>query len=196
LSKSLSRDLKTFSTPNPSYPRTFSKLVCVLDGLAKFLELLNNYFKVEIGIKLLDHFASLGDEQTLIKAAQAPLEDNPDILRMARLVNIFRLLPPSASQFLVKLVGHVVEAEARLHQTAPGPFTEVLAKYLDQEPTICLDIPKCHLLRSRSSSSRGSIEPYRRYNPPLFRRSGLYRVGHAWSLHCTRTRSTGRHLAQ
>jgi transformation/transcription domain-associated protein len=103
-----------------------------LDGLAKFLELLNNYFKVEIGIKLLDHFASLGDEQTLIKAAQAPLEDNPDILRMARLVNIFRLLPPSASQFLVKLVGHVVEAEARLHQTAPGPFTEVLAKYLDR----------------------------------------------------------------
>jgi len=103
-----------------------------LDGLAKFLELLNNYFKVEIGIKLLDHFASLGDEQTLIRAAQAPLEDNPDILRMARLVNIFRLLPTSASQFLVKLVGHVVEAEARLHQTAPGPFTEVLARYLDR----------------------------------------------------------------
>lgn len=103
-----------------------------LDGLAKFLELLNNYFKVEIGIKLLDHFASLGDEQTLIRAAQAPLDDNPDILRMARLVNIFRLLPSSASQFLVKLVGHVVEAEARLHQTAPGPFTEVLAKYLDR----------------------------------------------------------------
>jgi len=103
-----------------------------LDGLAKFLELLNNYFKVEIGIKLLDHFASLGDEQTLARAAQAPLEDNPDILRMARLVNIFRLLPSSASQFLVKLVGHVVEAEARLHQTAPGPFTEVLAKYLDR----------------------------------------------------------------
>jgi transformation/transcription domain-associated protein len=103
-----------------------------LDGLAKFLELLNNYFKVEIGIKLLDHFASLGDEQTLIRAAQAPLEDNPDILRMARLVNIFRLLPTSASQFLVKLVGHVVEAEARLHQTAPGPFTEVVARYLDR----------------------------------------------------------------
>jgi transformation/transcription domain-associated protein len=103
-----------------------------LDGLAKFLELLNNYFKVEIGIKLLDHFASLGDEQTLIRAAQAPLQDNPDILRMARLVNIFRLLPTSASQFLVKLVGHVVEAEARLHQTAPGPFTEVLARYLDR----------------------------------------------------------------
>lgn len=103
-----------------------------LDGLAKFLELLNNYFKVEIGIKLLDHFASLGDEQTLERAAQSPLEDNPDITRMARLVNIFRLLPPTASTFLVKLVGHVVEAEARLHQTAPGPFSEVLALYLDR----------------------------------------------------------------
>ena len=103
-----------------------------LDGLAKFLELLNNYFKVEIGIKLLDHFASLGDEQTLERAAQSPLEDNPDITRMARLVNIFRLLPPTASTFLVKLVGHVVDAEARLHQTAPGPFSEVLALYLDR----------------------------------------------------------------
>jgi transformation/transcription domain-associated protein len=103
-----------------------------LDGLAKFLELLNNYFKVEIGIKLLDHFQSLSDEQTLNRAAQGPLEDNPDITRMSRLVNIFRLLPSSAVQFLVRLVGLVVDAEARLHQTAPGPFTEVLGKYLDR----------------------------------------------------------------
>lgn len=105
-----------------------------LDGLAKFLQLLNNYFKVEIGIKLLDHFATLGDPQTLERAAQSPLEDNPDITRMTRLVNIFRLLPSTASQFLTQLVDHVVTAETRLRQTGAGPFTEVLAQYLDRYP--------------------------------------------------------------
>jgi len=40
-----------------------------LDGLARFLELLTNYFKVEIGVKLLDHFETLGDSQMLAKAA-------------------------------------------------------------------------------------------------------------------------------
>lgn len=103
-----------------------------LDGLARFLELLNNYFKVEIGIKLIDHFEVLGDSQMLAKAALSPLSDNPDITRMAKLVNIFRLLPSSASQFLTSLVSHVVDVEGQLHQTVPGPFTENLAKYLNK----------------------------------------------------------------
>ena len=103
-----------------------------LDGLARFLELLTNYFKVEIGVKLLDHFQTLGDQQMLMKAAYSPLEDNPDISRMVRLVNIFRLLPATAVQYLKNLTGLVVDVEASLHQSAPGPFTENLAKYLDR----------------------------------------------------------------
>lgn len=42
-----------------------------LDGLARLLELLTNYFKVEIGTKLLEHFKSLLDEKDL-KAAPSP----------------------------------------------------------------------------------------------------------------------------
>ncbi|WRT70688.1 uncharacterized protein IL334_007686 [Kwoniella shivajii] len=103
-----------------------------LDGLARFLELLTNYFKVEIGIKLLDHFKTLGEQQMLMKAAFSPLDDNPDISRMARLVNIFRLLPPNAIQYLNDLVSNVVEVESILHQSVPGPFTENLGKYLDR----------------------------------------------------------------
>lgn len=103
-----------------------------LDGLARFLELLTNYFKVEIGVKLLDHFETLGDSQMLAKAALTPLEDNPDISRMTRLVNIFRLLPASALQYLKSLTSHVVDVEDQLHQSAPGPFTENLARYLDK----------------------------------------------------------------
>ncbi|WWD20697.1 hypothetical protein CI109_105173 [Kwoniella shandongensis] len=103
-----------------------------LDGLARFLELLTNYFKVEIGVKLLDHFKTLGDHQMLMKAALSPLEDNPDISRMARLVNIFRLLPANAIQYLNDLVSNVVEVESLLHQSEPGPFTENLGRYLNR----------------------------------------------------------------
>ena len=106
-----------------------------LDGLARFLELLTNYFKVEIGVKLLDHFETLGDHQMLSKAAFSPLEDNPDIARMTRLVNIFRLLPATAVQYLNNLTTRVVEVEALLHQSAPGPFTDNFAKYLDRYHT-------------------------------------------------------------
>ncbi|WWC98567.1 hypothetical protein V866_005459 [Kwoniella sp. B9012] len=103
-----------------------------LDGLARFLELLTNYFKVEIGIKLLDHFKTLGEQQMLMKAAFSPLDDNPDISRMSRLVNIFRLLPANAIQYLNDLVANVVEVESALHQSVPGPFTENLGKYLNR----------------------------------------------------------------
>ncbi|WVR08546.1 hypothetical protein IAU60_005601 [Kwoniella sp. DSM 27419] len=103
-----------------------------LDGLARFLELLTNYFKVEIGIKLLDHFKTLGDQQMLMKAAFSPLDDNPDISRMARLVNIFRLLPNNAIQYLPDLVSNVVEVESVLHQSVPGPFTANLGRYLNR----------------------------------------------------------------
>lgn len=106
-----------------------------LEGLARFLELLTNYFKVEIGVKLLDHFETLADVQMLAKAAAGPLEDNPDISRMTRLVNIFRLLPPAAVQYLKQLTDQVVSVEAKLHQSAPGPFTENIAKYLDRYHT-------------------------------------------------------------
>lgn len=103
-----------------------------LEGLARFLELLTNYFKVEIGVKLLDHFDTLADANMLQKAASGPLDDNPDISRMTRLVNIFRLLPATAVQYLKQLTTQVVEVESQLHQSAPGPFTENIAKYLDR----------------------------------------------------------------
>jgi transformation/transcription domain-associated protein len=105
-----------------------------LEGLARFLELLTNYFKVEIGVKLLDHFKSLADPVMLTNAAARPYEDNQDIARMVRLVNIFRLLPPTANTFLHELTEQVSEAEAKLLQSRPGPFSENLALYFDKYP--------------------------------------------------------------
>lgn len=107
-----------------------------LEGLARFLELLTNYFKVEIGHKLLEHFRTLSEEPNMLQsAAFSPLEDNQDIARMVRLINVFRLLPPTANMFLKTLTNLVVEAETNLRQSSPGPFTENLAKYLDRYKT-------------------------------------------------------------
>ncbi|EIW69900.1 hypothetical protein TREMEDRAFT_71446 [Tremella mesenterica DSM 1558] len=103
-----------------------------LEGLGRFLELLTNYFKVEIGVKLLDHLSTLGDHQMLAEAARDPLDDNTDIARMTRLVNIFRLLPSTGVQFLKSLTSIVVDVEAQLHQSSPGPFTVSLGRYLDR----------------------------------------------------------------
>jgi transformation/transcription domain-associated protein len=99
------------------------------------LELLTNYFKVEIGSKLLDHFNSLADPSMLANASSRPYEDNTDIARMVRLVNIFRLLPPTANTFLRDLTKNVSQAEAKLLQSRPGPFTENLALYFDKYPS-------------------------------------------------------------
>lgn len=105
-----------------------------LEGLARFLELLTNYFKVEIGVKLLDHFRSLADPNMLANAAVKPYEDNQDIARMVRLVNVFRLLPSAANTFLKDLTMLVADAESKLHQSQPGPFTVNLALYFNKYP--------------------------------------------------------------
>jgi len=109
--------------------------VAGLEGLARFLELLTNYFKVEIGHKLLDHFKTLSREGLQAgNSALVPYEDNQDILRMARLLNVIRLLPITANRYLPLVIPLVVEAETQLHQSVPGPFTENLARFLDRYP--------------------------------------------------------------
>lgn len=106
-----------------------------LEGLSRFLELLTNYFKVEIGQKLLDHFRTLADPAMLTQAAERPYEDNSDIARMVRLVNVFRLLPPTANTFLKDLTMLVVDTESKLYQSRPGPFTTNLALYFERYST-------------------------------------------------------------
>lgn len=109
--------------------------VAGLEGLARLLKLLTNYFKVEIGRKLLDHFRTIADPQTLRASARLPLSDNENITKLNRLVNIFHLLPSSADSFLTDLVDAVVQAETELQSTSKSPFSEPLGKFLDRYPT-------------------------------------------------------------
>lgn len=110
-----------------------------LEGLARLLELLNNYFKVEIGHKLLDHFRIVADPQMLSQSSRLPLAENEGIMKLVRLTNIFHLLPSAANIFLENLVGVIVQVEAQMHFSGPSPFSEPLAKYLDRYPIEAMD---------------------------------------------------------
>lgn len=110
-----------------------------LEGLARLLELLTHYFKVEIGHKLLDHFRTVADPQMLQASSRLPLVDNEGITKLVRLANIFHLLPSAANIFLDDLVHAIVQTEARMHFSSQSPFSEPLAKFLDRYPAEAVD---------------------------------------------------------
>jgi transformation/transcription domain-associated protein len=128
-----------------------------LEGLARLLELLNNYFKVEIGHKLLDHFRIVADPQMLQQSSRVSLLENEGITKLNRLVNIFHLLPPTANMFLENLVNAVVQTEAQMHFSGKSPFSEPLARYLDRYPTDAIDFFMRHLQFPRHIRTLRSI---------------------------------------
>ncbi|KAH8105847.1 hypothetical protein BXZ70DRAFT_396929 [Cristinia sonorae] len=119
--------------------------VAGLEGLARLLELLTNYFKVEIGHKLLDHFRIVADPQMLQASSKSPISENDGITKLVRLANIFHLLPSAANIFLENLVNAIVQTEAQLHFSSRSPFSEPLAKYLNRYPTEAIDFFFKHL---------------------------------------------------
>ncbi|KAH8118563.1 FAT-domain-containing protein [Phellopilus nigrolimitatus] len=110
-----------------------------LDGLSRLLRLLANYFKVEIGVKLLDHFRAIAEPQMLLASARVPLSENDAINKLVRLVNIFHLLPQTAVVYMKELVPIVVQTEAHLHSSTQSPFSEPLGKYLDRNTIDAVD---------------------------------------------------------
>lgn len=103
-----------------------------LDGLARLLELLTHYFKVEIGVKLLEHYNSIAEPSMLHEAAFSPISTNEEIAKLVKLINIFHLLPAAANMYLENLSNLVVETESHLHAAAPTPFTDVYGQYVDR----------------------------------------------------------------
>ncbi|KAJ7781199.1 hypothetical protein B0H16DRAFT_1671541 [Mycena metata] len=120
-----------------------------LEGLARLLELLTNYFKVEIGHKLLDHFR---------------IGENEGITKLVRLANIFHLLPSAANIFLENLVNLIVQTESQMHFSGRTPFSEPLARYLNRYPGEGIDFFLRHLalpshLRTLRSILQAKLAP-------------------------------------
>ncbi|KAF9891502.1 hypothetical protein FE257_003969 [Aspergillus nanangensis] len=108
--------------------------VAGLDGLARLLTLLTNYFKVEIGARLLEHMKVIADDATLQKVSFSLVEQNPQMKIVAAIFNIFHLLPPAATSFMEHLVNRVLDLEEKLRRTSNSPFRKPLVKYLNRYP--------------------------------------------------------------
>ena len=108
--------------------------VAGLEGLARLLTLLTNYFKVEIGSRLLEHMKVIADEQVLQKVSFGLVEQNLQMKIVAAILNIFHLLPPAATTFMQDLVDNVLHLEEKLRRTTYSPFRKPLVKYLNRYP--------------------------------------------------------------
>ncbi|CAO3646140.1 unnamed protein product [Cunninghamella echinulata] len=108
--------------------------VAGLEGLARLLELLTNYFKVEIGKKLLDHLKQWAEPKVLQEAAGKSLNENHEVKIIVAILNIFHLLPSTAHIFLDELITVVLDMEYHLRRSVSSPFRPNLIKYLNRYP--------------------------------------------------------------
>ncbi|KAG8628559.1 hypothetical protein KVT40_004432 [Elsinoe batatas] len=102
-----------------------------LEGLRTLLQLLTNYFKVEIGQRLLDHMLQIADATSLQKISFSMIELHPKIKIVIAIFSVFHLLPSAAVQFLPTLVERVISLEKSLRRTCTSPFRDPLIKYLN-----------------------------------------------------------------
>ena len=105
-----------------------------LDGLARLLTLLTNYFKVEIGARLLEHMKVIADDSTLQRLSFGLIEQNAQMKIVAAIFNIFHLLPPAATTFMEELVNTALNLEEKLRRTAYSPLRKPLVRYLNRYP--------------------------------------------------------------
>ncbi|ORX90024.1 hypothetical protein K493DRAFT_381622 [Basidiobolus meristosporus CBS 931.73] len=113
--------------------------VAALEGLARLLELLTNYFKVEIGKKLLDHLRSWAEPGMLQEAASKPLSENHDIKIIVAILDVFYLLPATANIFLNDLITVTLESEVHLRRSISSPFRKPLIKFLNRYAAEAID---------------------------------------------------------
>lgn len=108
--------------------------VAGLEGLARLLELLTFYFKVEIGKKLLDHLKAWAEPSQLHVNSTKNLDTQLNIKIIASILNVFHLLPPTAYVFMNDLMQTLFYLESHLRRQHSSPFRLPIAKFLDRYP--------------------------------------------------------------
>ncbi|PGH01393.1 hypothetical protein AJ79_07934 [Helicocarpus griseus UAMH5409] len=131
--------------------------VAGLDGLARLLTLLTNYFKVEIGSRLLDHMKIIADDSILQRVSFSLIEQSPSMKIVAAIFNIFHLLPSAATTFMEQLVNKVLALEERLRRTSNSPFRKPLVKYLNRYAKETWDFFRARLNDERYGRFFGQI---------------------------------------
>lgn len=106
--------------------------VAGLEGLGRLLQLLTNYFKVEIVRKLLDHLRLWAEPMKMEECSSRALAGIDDINIIASILSIFCRLPAAAVVFIDEIVVTVIELEAMIHRSCYSPFRKPLALYLSR----------------------------------------------------------------
>lgn len=115
----------------------------LLQGLARLLELLSNWFNVTLGGKLLEHLKKWLEPEKLAQCQKAwkPGEE-PKIA--AAIIELFHLLPVAAGKFLDELVTLTIDLEAALppgqfYSEINSPYRLPLTKFLNRYPAAAVD---------------------------------------------------------
>ncbi|KAK3127876.1 hypothetical protein QOZ80_7AG0579590 [Eleusine coracana subsp. coracana] len=122
---------------------TKSLTMPLLQGLARLLELLSNWFNVTLGAKLLDHLKKWLEPEKLAQTQRSwKAGDEPKIA--AAMIELFHLLPPAASKFLDDLVTLVIDLERALpedqfYSEINSPYRAPLAKFLNRYAVEAVD---------------------------------------------------------
>ncbi|XP_048601036.1 transformation/transcription domain-associated protein [Brassica napus] len=115
----------------------------LLQGLARLLELLSNWFNVTLGGKLLEHLRKWLEPEKLAQSQKSwKTGEEPKIA--AAIIELFHLLPPAASKFLDELVTLTIDLEAVLPQgqvysEINSPYRLPLTKFLNRYATLAVD---------------------------------------------------------
>lgn len=109
-----------------------------LEALAKLLELLISYFKVEIGRKLLDHLMAWAQINTLRQMAGQDLDDNHTVQIVMAILNIFHLLPAKAFTFMEEIINTLQYLEGHLDRHQNSPFRKPVSKFLNRFSENCI----------------------------------------------------------
>ncbi|KAJ0977309.1 hypothetical protein J5N97_012783 [Dioscorea zingiberensis] len=115
----------------------------LLQGLARLLELLSNWFNVTLGVKLLDHLKKWLEPEKLAQCQKSWKNgDEPKVA--AAMIELFHLLPPAAGKFLDDLVTIIIDLEGALPQgqfysEINSPYRLPLTKFLNRYATDSVD---------------------------------------------------------
>ncbi|CAL9045632.1 unnamed protein product [Musa banksii] len=122
---------------------TKSLTMPLLQGLARLLELLSNWFNVQLGVKLLDHLKKWLEPEKLAQTQKSwKAGDEPKVA--AAMIELFHLLPQAAGKFLDELVTIIIDLEGALppgqfYSEINSPYRLPLTKYLNRYATDAVD---------------------------------------------------------
>lgn len=115
----------------------------LLQGLARLLELLSNWFNVTLGGKLLEHLKKWLEPEKLAQSQKAwKAGEEPKIA--SAIIELFHLLPNAAAKFLDELVSLTIELEGALplgqvYSEINSPYRLPLTKFLNKYATQAVD---------------------------------------------------------